>query len=557
MLKTDWLFGLALVALITPACTTKTSLGSEGEDGGRNVGSGLDTPPATGCTYAPVSLDLSCNDDPNLPTAAGACEPDATCRCAPGFVLNPVSKRCKLDTTVDGGAVICTVGADQTCNDDPLSAQISGTCVGGVACACKTGYLMNVKTGRCKRAPVTDAGSDAPVGVVCTPLLDQTCNDDDTFSGTAGHCMKGFSCSCNDGFVLNPATGRCRAGSKPDAAVTPAPDAWVGNDTGSAVVDAFVGKDLGKDAAGVCTFGKNQTCNDDSWASWVAGTCQSDGTCVCASGYVMNPSSGRCAYVPKDAGPDVTAGVCTPGMNQTCNDDPVSAAVMGVCQANGTCSCNSGYVLNTATGKCMRPATICSGNYLACGCGCCGGTTPQVLCYYPSAGDSLSTVIAADEAVKNDKAKCEMAGCSLGQRYVCCHEAAAEPAGSAQYSASFIAGGYDRISIKKTGNDGNCMQLTLVSPVPTGSSNPLRVSTPARWAIEAPIFKSTCGSSGTSEQAIGAQGTVTYVPNGTSCALGVHLTVFFYSTASGGTSTARFDAEDIPVSGGVSSGYCQ
>jgi hypothetical protein len=141
-------------------------------------------------------------------------------------------------------------------------------------------------------------------------------------------------------------------------------------------------------------------------------------------------------------------------------------------------------------------------------------------------------------------------GCGLGQLYLCCAEAAAEPAGSAQYSASFTIGAYDRIGLKKTGDDGDCVWLGLVSPSSLSESKPLRVGTPTNWGIEA-ITAGAC-STGSTERAIGAQGTITISPNGTSCTINAHLTASFYSAVSGTLSSRRIDVDNVPYSGG----YC-
>ncbi len=738
MTNVRWLLCL-LVSAAYPwaACTTNTSLGREGEDSGRAaVDTGQKTRPETGCAYAPVSLDLSCNDDPNLPTVAGSCQPDGSCLCRSGFKLDPTSKRCKLDVTSDAGVVICTVGADQTCNDELWASWVAGTCEGGVACACKTGYLLNAATGKCKRAPITDAGSDAAAGQVCTPLLNQTCNDDDLFSGTAGVCGKEGACVCNSGFEINPASGRCRKSASvitPDASVSPdtssdqkcyykdldsltglkrfrfslttpdgqaqSPHDWV--DAGTWPINDFEGWLVEKKgnqltidscptpATCQASLYRFVLCDGSTCAAqstpgsidvpvpvgrrirvvwhlesdsrfcpgifWLAiydaepGAGQGNLLFLGSGGrrpeatqssrnymldlpfsvavealacgfpgvagapgdfrFVFSPKSGgtgttlklatgengtfefaaaggptqrlqvhglvavqpevtdhywnwdfwmaaEATSTPVDAGskdvsgaPDAK-GVCTPGMNQTCNDDPISAAVFGVCRANGTCSCNSGYVLNPSSGRCARQASICTGSTTACGCGCCpGAKTPTPVCYYPSAGESISSIEAADK-VASENPNCLAAGCSLGQDYLCCVEAAPEPAGSAQYSASFTIGAYDRLGLKKTGNDGNCMWFVLVSGESLVDTRPLRVSAPKGWGIEA-ITAGAC-SAGSTEQAIGAQGTVTRSSNGTSCIVSVHLTAFFYSKENGTITARRIDADDVPYGGAVS-----
>lgn len=59
-----------------------------------------------------------------------------------------------------------------------------------------------------------------------------------------------------------------------------------------------------------------------------------------------------------DFGPGITGdaggtAACTPGANQTCNDDPTLNSIHGVCQPDGSCVCGSGISFNPSTGKCL------------------------------------------------------------------------------------------------------------------------------------------------------------------------------------------------------------
>jgi hypothetical protein len=56
--------------------------------------------------------------------------------------------------------------------------------------------------------------------------------------------------------------------------------------------------------------------------------------------------------------------------------------------------------------------------YLACGCGCCGGAEPMVMCIEDT-GRCLSEIIAEDQAMPG-QLRCATAGCALGVRYVRC-----------------------------------------------------------------------------------------------------------------------------------------
>ena len=86
------------------------------------------------------------------------------------------------------------------------------------------------------------------------------------------------------------------------------------------------------------TGGKGVAGNDTGGAAATGGTDQ--GTGGAANGY---PNPG-----------------CTYGADQTCNDDPSVSAIWGQCDQNGYCTCNSGYVINPATGKCNTyDQTVC------------------------------------------------------------------------------------------------------------------------------------------------------------------------------------------------------
>jgi hypothetical protein len=57
----------------------------------------------------------------------------------------------------------------------------------------------------------------------------------------------------------------------------------------------------------------------------------------------------------QDAGPitDGALSVCSPGLDQTCNDSPVISSLHGHCENNGSCTCTAPFAKNPATGKCL------------------------------------------------------------------------------------------------------------------------------------------------------------------------------------------------------------
>jgi hypothetical protein len=56
--------------------------------------------------------------------------------------------------------------------------------------------------------------------------------------------------------------------------------------------------DAGSDASTACTFGADETCNDDPTINAFWGSCQPNGTCLCKTGRSINPATGRCGLGP-------------------------------------------------------------------------------------------------------------------------------------------------------------------------------------------------------------------------------------------------------------------
>ncbi len=119
---------------------------------------------------------------------------------------------------------------------------------------------------------------------------------------------------------------------------------------------------------GYCLVGPPTTCFDSNVCP--AGTrcsplpmSQMAGVCLlhCATDADCRPAY-RCAIVelfPGEPGSPTSDGkvcwtrpVCTPGQDQTCNDDPLLSSLHGYCQPDGSCLCTAGYDKNPATGKC-------------------------------------------------------------------------------------------------------------------------------------------------------------------------------------------------------------
>jgi hypothetical protein len=104
----------------------------------------------------------------------------------------------------------CGTGCCEDCNADAVVAVRADAnvaaelCEGSSVCdACDCAvppeYAADCVEGRCV----------APVGPVCEVGADQTCNASSIMSSIAGTCNADGSCTCNDPFNIDPATGRC------------------------------------------------------------------------------------------------------------------------------------------------------------------------------------------------------------------------------------------------------------------------------------------------------------------------------------------------------------
>ena len=227
-------------------------------------------------------------------------------------------------------------GSDcRTTNCAPPSGLCSST--GNIGCDPATGNWVCV--------PLTDAG---PVdgGGVCNVGQDWTCNDDPTMQAYAGRCLAGGACSCNPGFMIDPATGRCQ--------VQPA--------------DAGCGVDC-----------RTTNCGPP------IGLCPTQDTIAC------DPATGNwVCFPPADAGLIVdggSAGCYPPGNNGNCNGDIVNASE-GTCQPNGQCICNcfgtTCYHLG-AGGLCYGPMDYPDGG-LDAGPACAGTCNGLAACQCSASG---------------------------------------------------------------------------------------------------------------------------------------------------------------------------
>jgi hypothetical protein len=215
----------------------------------------------------------------------------------------------------------------------------------------------------------------------------------------------------------------------------------------------------------------------------------------------------------------------------------------GAGSASGGATAGNASAGEANGGEAGAPAAEC-GPYDACGCGCCGGTTPTSACYYPERGDLLSSIIAADQAAGADP-ECESAGCALGIRHLCC--VTPEPS-AGTYAARLVPGGYDRLIIERRGSAERCSALGLVRPL-SAAQHTFPIETPGDWGLER-AGESACVNGmfdAPGRSAVGGIGSVSY-SSPDQCALDFDLTLFFVSEA-GELESVRFQAENVALGG--------
>jgi hypothetical protein len=255
--------------------------------------------------------------------------------------------------------------------------------------------------------------------------------------------------------------------------------------------------------------------------------------------------------IGRDAMPDLAFGCLIDRPGPGCNDNPNSAAVMGTCQPDGTCKCNEFYVLNPSTGRCMYPprdssvgdtdalANLCSGTYNSCACSCCGVVGRDKMCYFPTLGESPATLAAADEE-RYSTILCASDACSSGVQYLCCTPTAPESSTGASYASTGYSGGLDHLEISKTSTD--CATLSFARPATAKAG--FHIDVDKQWSAVGGSF-GACGDAGAQNSVKGALGSLVFRMSGDACVMDLHATLFAISD-SGVVSTTRMDADGIP-----------
>lgn len=283
------------------------------------------------------------------------------------------------DAGHDGGVSPCTIGLDQTCNELESMSALAGVCT-ATGCTCSAGFEKGPSgkcrpVGACPSTPQQPGGSCTAPGLVCSygyaPIecggrtvrcqgsswteVEHTdpqpsCNrDGGTCSGSGPLCVMGTPGGlCGDGALQPTCTNGawvCPAGTieATRCACTGLRPGCTCTATGWQCADAGT----------VCTPGIAMSCNDgpvDGGVGGVAGTCTTNGTCVCLSGFHPNPATGRCA---------ADLGCTNPQLDATCNELQVMASFAGRRCAEGHCSCSAGYELNPS-GRCQPIGAVCT-----------------------------------------------------------------------------------------------------------------------------------------------------------------------------------------------------
>jgi len=270
-----------------------------------------------------------------------------SCSCASGMAA------CTLLACADGGTDAISDGPGGTCFDnsgnriacpigDGGALMEAGGTEGGGFDAVGTCYDANGKTIPCG----ADAGSSC------------------TYSGKV--YMVGASFTCSDGCNTCTCTATGISGT-----TKACPD-------GSATCYDANGKIIN------CSDGGTAQCLYANKAYPVGATfLSSDGcnTCTCTTGGMIACTQKACvdSGTPADASADGatcfdpggalvlcdggSAGVCTPGVDQTCNDNVAVSSIIGKCRADGSCDCGNNAI-NPMTGRCLAGtgATDCTFN---------------------------------------------------------------------------------------------------------------------------------------------------------------------------------------------------
>jgi hypothetical protein len=212
--------------------------------------------------------------------------------------------------------------------------------------------------------------------------------------------------------------------------------------------------------------------------------------------------------------------------------------------AGGQPAGNGGVLESAGTsndaGAAGSPEEEC-GEYLACGCGCCGGVSPSHACYYPDRGETIASIKAEDEAQAEDPS-CAAAGCALGTEYLCCVPPADVEA--ATYTLNATISAVDRLAILRADPNDHC---TIFSISSTLEPPRFPIEVPEGWKIDGGANGFYCAEAynfPSQRVAIGGEGFLAFsAPD--RCAIDFDFTLFFDLGTE--VQATRFVGQGVPV----------
>jgi hypothetical protein len=212
---------------------------------------------------------------------------------------------------------------------------------------------------------------------------------------------------------------------------------------------------------------------------------------------------------------------------------------------------SSGETETSDGGAAGAAPAACAGEYDACGCGCCGGTTPKPVCYYPDRGESLAAIEHEDQSAALSPS-CASAGCAVALRYTCCAlPSDPPPAMSYAVTGGMITSDIYRVSLYRTGTDERCQVAHFArGDGPGGKAFPIAL--PDGWILEL-LEDYLCADVNSQipskrREALGATGQLGFSSTSGQCSVKFDFTAFFTSE-SGGVDAVQFasDWQEAPV----------
>jgi len=274
----------------------------EVENCGRNGETGVCVPglgyacddvydPVCGCDGTTYSNECSAHSLGQSVDYMGECEVE----CSDGFAdcNNDPVDGCETNLmSSSNNCGECGTICEYVCVYGSCEAQCApgfGDCDEDASNGCETSLYSGANCGAC--------GEDCG-GTAC---IDGACSDEAlNCGGFAGFvCSTGEYCdyAAGNGCFVADGMGLCR--TQPELCtmqydpVCGCDNVTYGNSCSAAAAEMSV-QYLGECKTGVCTYGMDQTCNDNPIISSIHGVCNPDGTCLCAGGWAINPQSGRC-----------------------------------------------------------------------------------------------------------------------------------------------------------------------------------------------------------------------------------------------------------------------